>query len=182
MYTIKKDSPIMRDKQSSDGLKEMIKEMEWTKPSTLTMIEIGSFIGESTVIFGDHFKKVIAIDPFMSDYDPLDTTSKFDFNEVYEEYKRRTEPYSNIETLRMTSEDAFEVLKGDRYDFVYIDGIHQYTNVKEDIKNYIKVINKSGYIGGHDYGGVWTGVKQAVDEIFGKPDKVFSDLSWIKKL
>lgn len=35
-------------------------------------------------------------------------------------------------------------------------------------------------IGGHDYQKPWTGVIDAVDEIFEKPDLVFEDESWVK--
>ena len=180
MYTINKDKSIMRDQHSSEGLLDMIKELGETKDKT--MIEIGSFIGESTVIFAEHFKKVIAIDPFMDNYDPEDMTSNFNFRDVFMEYKRRTNSCINVETLIKTSDDALKDFEGKKFDFIYIDGIHQYQNVLDDIKNYLPLIKEGGIIGGHDYGGPWKGVQKAVDEVFGKPDKVFKDTSWIKQL
>ena len=51
------------------------------------MIEIGSFIGESTIIFARNFKHVSAIDPFMDNYDPEDMTSNFNFDEVKEQVR-----------------------------------------------------------------------------------------------
>ena len=180
MYTINKDKSIMRDKISSEGLLDMIKELG--DVSDKTMIEIGSFIGESTIIFAQHFKEVIAIDPFLPDYHKEDPTSKFNFDEVYDEYKRRTSPFTNIKTLRLTSNDAVKELNSETYDFIYIDGLHSYEGVKDDIDNYLSLVKPGGYIGGHDYGGTWVGVKKAVNEKFGKPDKTYKDLSWIKKL
>ena len=179
---LNKGQQIMRDDYSSQGLIDLIKEMEWSNPDKQTMIEIGSFIGESTIIFAKHFKKVIAIDPFLSGYHEQDPTSRFDFNEVYQEYLDRTNPYKNIQTLTITSDDAVKELNSETYDFVYIDGIHSYEQVKQDIINYLPLVKKGGYIGGHDYGTSWPGVKVAVDEMFGQPDKVFQDTSWIKKL
>jgi len=170
---------VMRDQISSEGLMDMIKELGDT--SDKRMVEIGSFIGESTVMFAEHFKEVTAIDPFKQGYDEQDPTSRFDFNEVYEEYLKRTSPYKNIKTVVATSDDAIDQLKP-KYDFIYIDGIHQYENVKRDIENYLPLLKKGGVIGGHDYGGYWSGVKQAVDEIIGQPDKTFKDTSWIKKI
>jgi len=38
------------------------------------------------------------------------------------------------------------------------------------------------YEAGHDYADGWPGVKKAVDEIFGKPDKVYMDSTWVKGL
>jgi predicted O-methyltransferase YrrM len=180
MYTINKDKSIMRDNTSSEGLRELIKELGDTKE--MRMIEIGSFIGESTIIFAEHFKEVIAIDPFLPDYHKEDPTSKFNFDEVYDEYMRRTSPFPNIKTLRLTSDDAVKELNSETYDFIYIDGIHTYEQVKIDIDNYLPLVKEGGIIGGHDYVGPWVGVKKAVDEKFGTPDKTYKDASWIKRL
>ncbi len=168
----------MRDNTSSEGLKQLISELGDT--SKMRMIEIGSFIGESTIIFAEYFKEVIAIDPFQPDYHKEDPTSKFNFDEVYEEYLRRTSPFPNIKTLRLTSDDAVKELNSELYDFIYIDGIHSYEQVKIDIENYLPLLKEGGIIGGHDYGPSWPGVRQSVDEKFGQPDKVFKDTSWIK--
>lgn len=183
MYTINQDKPIMRQPGSVKGLLEMIQQIGDTKNKT--MIEIGSFIGESTIIFAEHFKEVIAIDPFLPDYDSNDPTSNFNFDEVYEEYLRRTSPYKNIKTIRATSDDAIKELNGKTYDFVYIDGLHTYDGVKTDIINYQPLIKSGGVIGGHDYTDQLPhliGVFEAVNEMFNKPDKIFRDNSWIKKL
>lgn len=36
-------------------------------------------------------------------------------------------------------------------DFVYIDGAHDYENVKKDIENYYKKVKLGGFIAGHDF-------------------------------
>ena len=175
---------IMRDQYSTEGLLDLIKELG--DVSDKTMIEIGSFIGESTVIFAEHFKHVNAVDPFLADYDPQDPTSNFNFDEVFEEFQDRIEEKKDKVTIyKMYSCDAVVSLKDDTYDFVYIDGLHTYEGVKEDIINYLPLVKKGGVIGGHDYGTPHThllGVTKAVDEVLGKPDKTFKDGSWIKYL
>jgi predicted O-methyltransferase YrrM len=169
---------IMRDQTGQEGLNDLIKEI----PNKGRMIEIGTFTGESTIIFGNHFKEVIGIDPMLQDYDLQDMTSKFNFNQVLEMFNDRTKEHKNISLVQKTSDDAVKDFKDESYDFVYIDGIHQYTNVLSDIKNYLPKIKKGGVIGGHDYTSHWKGVKMAVDEVFGQPDKTFKDGSWIKFL
>ena len=169
---------LMRDQTGQEGLKDLINEI----PNKGTMIEIGTFTGESTVIFGDHFAKVIGIDPMLQDYDKQDPTSKFNFNEVLDMFNDRVKNHNNISLIQKTSDDAVKELDSQTYDFIYIDGIHQYENVKQDIINYLPMVKKGGVIGGHDYGPSWPGVRQAVDEMFGQPDKVFKDTSWIKFL
>lgn len=172
----------MRDQESTQGLLDLIKELG--DNSKKTMIEIGSFVGESTILFAQSFKNVIAIDPFMEGYDDADPTSYlFEFKNVYQTYLERTGDYKNIQTIVATSIDALDQLKEDKYDFVYIDGLHTYDGVKSDIENYLPLVKKGGVIGGHDYTDKiphLVGVKKAVDEMFGEPDKVFKDNSWIK--
>lgn len=171
----------MRDKVSTESLLELMKELG--DNSDKKMIEIGSFVGESTVLFAQSFGSVTAIDPFLANYDPKDSTSyRFDFKNVYETYLDRTLPYKNIKTIKATSNEACEVLKFNEFDFVYLDGLHTYEGVKSDIMNYLPLIKKGGVIGGHDYVQGWSGVINAVDEMLGKPDKTFKDGSWIKFL
>ena len=181
-YTTNKDQTWMRDATSTEGLLDLIKELG--DNSDKTMIEIGSFVGESTVLFAQSFKKVIAVDPFLADYDPLDPTSYlFEFKNVYETYLDRTGAHENIQTIVSTSDDAVKKLGGLKYDFIYIDGLHTYDGVKTDIINYLPLVKKGGVIGGHDYTDQHehlVGVYKAVNEMFGKPDKVFKDNSWIK--
>ena len=181
-YTTNKEQTWMRDTTGTEGLLDLIKELG--DNSDKTMVEIGSFVGESTVMFARSFKNVIAIDPFLADYDEADPTSyMFEFKNVYQTYLDRTGDHKNIKTIVSTSNDALEDLKGLQYDFIYLDGLHTYEGVKSDITNYLPMVKKGGVIGGHDYTDLHrhlVGVKKAVDEMLGTPDKVFKDNSWIK--
>ena len=176
---------IMRDQTGTDGLLDLINELG--NVSNKTMVEIGSFIGESTIIFAKHFKHVTAIDPFLPNYDPQDPTcnSGFNFDDVFQEFKSRIEEEKTKVTIyKMMSCDAVSLLK-DKYDFIYIDGLHTYDGVKNDILDYLPLVKEGGVIGGHDYGTTHKhlqGVTKAVDEVLGKPDKTFKDGSWIKFL
>lgn len=186
MYIINKDQPIMRDKNQTEGLMDLIKELG--DVSNKTMIEIGSFIGESTVLFARQFKHVTAIDPFLPDYDPQDPTcnNNFDFEQVFQEFKNRIEEQKEKVTIyRMRSCDAVGPLTGEKFDFIYIDGLHTYDGVRMDILDYLPFLKEGGVIGGHDYGTQTQhllGVTKAVDEVLGKPDKTFKDGSWIKHI
>jgi predicted O-methyltransferase YrrM len=170
---------IMRDQNGREGLLNLISNLT----DKNNMIEIGTFTGESTVIFADHFKNVIGVDPMLSNYDPQDPTSNFDFNEVLDMFNKRTNNYNNISLIQKTSDDAASDFEDGSFDFVYIDGIHTYEAVKKDIVNYLPKVKKGGVIGGHDYTNQiehLVGVYEAVNEMFGAPDKVFQDNSWIK--
>jgi len=170
----------MRDNIYKEGLIDLINYMGDTKGKT--MIEIGSYAGESTQIFAQYFDKVISIDPFINDYDLNDPSCKYmDFEQVYQRFKENISEYKNIFHIRKTSDNAISDIDF-KVDFVYIDGLHTYEQVISDINNYKYRINKDGYIAGHDYHPVWQGVVNAVNETIGKPDATFKDTSWIKKL
>jgi predicted O-methyltransferase YrrM len=174
----------MRNDDYHKGLLDLIDYLKKTSNTQeMTMIEIGSYAGESTKVFAKNFKKVISVDPFQNDYDSNDIACSYmDLTEVYNEFISNIKDYDNITHIRKTSDDAIEDLRDVKVDFVYIDGLHTYDQVKKDIENYQKIVRENGFIGGHDYHIVWRGVIDAVDETLGKPDKKFQDTSWIKKI
>ncbi len=180
----KKHFYLMRNENSCIGLEEMIKYInEISNTKEINMIEIGSYVGESTIIFSKHFKNVVSIDPYINNYDPDDVVCSYaDFEDVYEKFMERTADIRNIINFRLKSDDGIKVLKR-KFDFVYIDGVHTYEQVKKDIINYLPFINENGFIGGHDYLEFWKdNVVKAINEILIKPDAVFRDGSWVKKL
>lgn len=63
---------------------------------------------------------------------------------------------------------------------LYIDACHQYEAVKSDLIAAMSLHPK--YLSGHDYVKEWGGVVKAVDEVLGKPDYVYADGSWLKKI
>ena len=130
----------------------------------LTICEIGSYSGESTSIFASRFKYVLAIDPWMDNYDPNDATC-----------------HPNVTKLKATSDDAIKQLREARFDVVYIDGLHTYEQVKIDIANYTPITNF--IVAGHDYNKTdWPGVYKAINESFDQPIYTFQDTSWAKIL
>tara|TARA_B100000282_G_scaffold295597_1_gene275255 strand:+ start:811 stop:1386 length:576 start_codon:yes stop_codon:yes gene_type:complete len=72
------------------------------------------------------------------------------FNLVNEKFKSNILK-NQVEVLKMTSEEALSKLKDIKFDFIYVDGNHQYKFVKYDIENYFELLNESGYLVGDDY-------------------------------
>ena len=163
-----------------NGLKELIECVNRFKPvNELTMIEIGSYIGESTVVFANAFKQVISIDPYVDNYDATDHACKHaPFEKVYERFLYNTRLFSNIKHIRKFSDQAILDFENNSIDFVYIDGNHQYEFVKKDIENYYKVIKPYGFLGGHDYS--CKAVKKAIEDTIFQIDYDFQDSSWVK--
>jgi predicted O-methyltransferase YrrM len=172
---------VMRDATYTKGLEDLIQYVkQHGDTKKMTMIEIGSYAGESTQMFANEFERVIAIDPFINDYDPTDITCTYmELEKVYKTFKEVVDRNSNIKHIRMTSDDAVNLLD-EKVDFIYIDGLHTYEQIKKDITNYLPLLKPNCLIGGHDYHRNWSGVVNGINELLGKPDTTFSDTSWIK--
>jgi hypothetical protein len=173
---------LLNMRSNYHGLTELVKTIEAThNTKDFTLIEIGAYAGQSTTFFAGFFDRVITIDPFISDYDPLDPACKFmPLESVYENFLNNTSKHNNILHIKKTSDEAIEELRDTNNILaIYIDGLHTYQQVKKDIQNYKDLILSDGYLCGHDYHKQqWKGVCDAVDE-FRVPDMVFSDSSWM---
>jgi predicted O-methyltransferase YrrM len=131
-------------------------------------IEIG-------VLFGGHalallespwLKTLIGIDPYVQ-YEPgiwgLNTQEDYDM--AYEfMLERLSDP--RYFHYRGTSDQASTLLeRSAKHDFVFIDGLHTYDQVKKDLYNYSKIIRLDGIIACHDYAHPnYPGVTTAIDE------------------
>lgn len=181
--------PMRKDLQQMQGLKDLIEYLKLNLGDlkSKNMIEIGSYAGESSVLFAKHFGNVICIDPFIDDYDPNDGVNGFALMNVVEKsFDENIESFSNITKIKMTSDDAIDLIlkkyKEVDISFVYIDALHTYEQVKKDICNYMPIIVNDGYIGGHDYHINHPEVIRAVDEKLLPIEVLFVDSSYIKKI
>lgn len=83
----------------------------------------------------------------------------------------------NVIKLRGDSNDLVEVFRNCLLNFVYIDSLHSYEAVRNDICRWWSKIMDGGHIGAHNHSSRWPGVTRAVREAFGEPDKLYSDSS-----
>ena len=179
----KEEFYIMRAPFYAEGLIDMINWINTIRPtSEMRIIEIGSYVGESTMIFADRFKEVVSVDPYINDYDLEDAACLFaPFDKVYEQFVRNTLPIPNIKSIRETSKNAFSILKDQQWDMVYIDGLHTLEGVSYDIEHYKTIIKPGGFVCGHDYG--WGNVRHAIGQLLDdKVDATFKDASWVKQI
>jgi len=114
--------------------------------------EIGSHKGYSTKVLSKIFSKVYAVD------NNIEWTN---FNQNF------NKDATNIEYLILDIyKDNWELLPDD-IEVSFIDAVHSYNGCKSDILNSINRFKNLKYIIFDDYG-VWSGVKQIVDELIVK--------------
>lgn len=145
----------------------------------LTLLEIGTFAGESASVFAQYFKEVTCIDSWcvenIEQNSPMRTCIQ-DAEKVFDELIKKQ---TNIIKIKGNSLDIEKTI-GKNFDVIYIDGEHSYNNVRADILAWRPHALK--FISGHDYRlKVNQDVIRAVNEIFRKPDMTFRDWSWIVK-
>lgn len=164
----------MRGSNRTTGLIDFIKHIPDTKNKTI--VEVGSWRGESALIFAKHFKRVICIDSW-------DIALPFEryqctIDDIFDVFVEATRNVPNIEFKRMKSVEAAELFSN--LDIVYVDAQHIYPQVIADLKAWTPRVKPGGYMAGHDYS--MPGVTRAVVEMYGAPDATFQDDSWVKRI
>lgn len=152
-------------------------------PEKTRMVEVGTFSGSSAVQFLDSPKveHLTCVDIWCSNYDATDHASNSDMEAAKHAFIIRAgkELYSGrCALLELPSVQAAATYPDHTFDLVYIDAMHHYRAVKEDIQAWLPKVKPGAWIAGHDYLSHHPGVKEAVDELFGKPEHVLFDTSW----
>jgi hypothetical protein len=175
---------VMRPPESEQGLRDFCKEVREIIGDSPTIVELGSYNGESSLIFSQEFPngKIYCIDIWKGGFDDFDSCSNADYNDVEKQFDLRLKLTNNIE--KIVGESTSRNIE---CDLVYIDACHKYECVKNDILHWLHLTKK--IISGHDYcldseflriHPHIKGVKVAIDEMLGTPDRVFKDMSWFK--
>ena len=102
----------------------------------LRFLQIGVFTGDASVwllknILTDQSSTLIDVDTWEGSPNE-DMHMQMDFEDVYKTYKKKVEPYTNVRSMRLTSQGFFLNQKPETFDFIYIDGDHTERAVYED--------------------------------------------------
>jgi hypothetical protein len=161
----------------------------WALNVPITKIaEIGVNKAESSILFRHLFPNasLTLIDPwklnpnYLLSGTPISRKNKH-YEKAYQTVLShfKDDPLTTI--LRTTSLEAAPHLPND-FDLIFIDANHEYAEVKKDILAYLPKVRPGGILAGHDYAPeipMFSGVKQAVDEIFGKQMLLGKDRVWV---
>jgi predicted O-methyltransferase YrrM len=122
--------------------------------SNLRFLQIGAYTGDASVwllenILTDPTSILLDVDTWEGSGESEHTNINFD--KVYEYYKKRTEPYANLRSVRNNSDNFFQNNKTD-WDFIYIDGDHTSEQVARDADGAWSLLKSQGIIAFDDYG------------------------------
>jgi len=113
--------------------------------------DLGFKKGAEIGVFDGRFSEVIAqIIPGID----LMAVDSWEVGKIYPKYKIAREklaPYPNVTIIRDTSMNVSKVTPDESLDFVFIDALHTYDAVKEDIREWTKKVRLGGIVSGHDY-------------------------------
>lgn len=155
-----------------------------------TIAEIGVNKGETSKLFRHLFPEadLFLVDPwqltteYLHSATPISRKNKH-YEKAYQTVKEQFKKDSHVTILRMTSLEALSHTPK-QFDLVFIDANHEYIHVKQDILSWLPKVRPGGILAGHDYDPeipMFSGVKQAVDEIFGNKIMLGKDRLWIHK-
>jgi predicted O-methyltransferase YrrM len=134
------------------------------------VLEIGSFKGLSAWGMAHTAKHVTCIDTFEADSAGQAQTGQFTTLATFD---RNLEGFKNVARVPMSSEKAIDLIPGS-FEMVFIDAMHTYEAVRDDILRWWPRVRQGGVLCLHDYGhSDFPGVKQAADEIFGETTPAF---------
>ena len=124
------------------------------KGNNLIGVEIGVYKGEHalSMLKNLDIKRLYLIDPFTlySESKHYNGIEQDTLEKAKEILIKRFEDNKRVLFIFERSEDCFDDIPND-LDFVYIDGAHDYINVKRDIDNYYPKVKEGGILGGHDF-------------------------------
>jgi GR25 family glycosyltransferase involved in LPS biosynthesis/predicted O-methyltransferase YrrM len=125
---------------------------------TYNILEIGSFEGCSSCFLSDILlnnknSKLICVDPFISDGTIFVNSNNLK-NTFYSNIKK-SKNYTKITIEEKYSNDFYESYKGNKFNFIYIDGEHSDTQIKTDLVECFKLLEVNGIMWCDDYNNNW---------------------------
>lgn len=149
-------------------------------PSGSVLVEVGCWRGKSIIFLAEQVIKqgkdirIFAVDTWRGSAEqpecdqPLLTQGHYGL--IWNEFLsniRSCGVSSLITPMCLPSVEAARYFEDGSAQLVFIDALHTYESVKNDIAAWLPKVKKGGVLAGHDYG--WKGpdrVKKAVDESF----------------
>jgi len=139
-------------------------------PPPYNIVEIGSYHGKSTILFGSIAKKffpetrIYSIDTHDGMLGAADQELQ-SFPPSYEIFKKNIESAGLSELVEIIKDNSNNVSLQVSISLLFVDGLHDYLNVARDFSHFSRWIRPEGYVAFHDYAPYFPGVMKLVHEI-----------------
>lgn len=143
-------------------------------PSPHNIVEVGSYCGRSTVVLGsvarsmDNNARVYAVDPHDGKVGSLDRGIS-QTQPTLLKFKQNMQDSELSDLITIIEKCSFEVQWNEPISLLFIDGLHDYSNVSRDFIHFEQWIVPGGLIAFHDYAYYYPGVHAFVNEVLLKP-------------
>lgn len=165
------------------------------------ILEIGSWVGESTSVFAEYAKEynstLYCVDWFKGNpgTEIGETAKSADIFGIFRNNLSELGLMDYVHPLVMTSKEAAAIVADETFDLIFIDADHTYKNIRNDIDLWFSKVRKDGIFCGHDCeakeyderfidvdfaGNKHHGVIKAVFETFPEAN-ITENIWWIKK-
>jgi len=145
----------------------------------LVVLELGAWLGCSTICLGQTAKTVVSVDWHQGDAH----AARAGRASTLPGYLQSLERYGlsdRVVTVVSRFEEVLPLLADHAFDLVFVDGFHSYEQVRSDIRAFRRLLRPGGCLAFHDYGVAGFGVTRAVDEAFGRPDDIVGTLAVLR--
>jgi hypothetical protein len=139
-------------------------------PGPPVIVEVGSYCGRSTVVFGSTLKtvapegRVYAVDPHDGVVGSLDSGLRSGPSTL-PRFERNVAAAGVQDVVNSIQQRSFDVKWEQPISLLFIDGLHDYANVARDFYHFEPNVVPAGYVAFHDYADYYPGVKTFVNEL-----------------
>jgi len=100
-----------------------------------------------------------------------------DVDDLYAVATKNIEPVNDVvEIIKGSSHEAHINFEDRSIDFLFIDGSHQYEDVKKDLELWFPKMKPDGIISGHDYN--HAPIRKAIDDFFNSKATPYQGGCW----
>ena len=146
--------------------------------------EVGVFAGSTTLRLAKETEVplIVAVDHWRGvPHDPTQAAIYRDLKKTRKLFHSRLRPWileKRVQVLEMGSPSAAIRCHewGVKFDLIFLDADHRYTNTRRDIRAWSGLVRPGGILCGHDIG--WPGVRRAVEEELPRSWMMGSGSTW----
>lgn len=143
----------------------------------LDVLEVGSFYGKSTLCIAEEASRVYTVDTFKAHDNGVIQMDSFT---TLDTFRKNKEGYDNIFPIAGKSDEVIPSLRL-LVDVVFVDGLHEYGQVKKDIEVCWPKLKYGGIMAFHDFISYHNDVGRAVKELNLEIIQPVSNLAFVFK-